>query len=425
MSSRPGRDGPLAPLRVPAFRLLWVAGFVSNIGTWMQTVGAQWQLVADDSSSVVVALVQTASAAPVLLLALPSGVLGEFLNRRTVMLVTQVVQLGASVALVALSAGGDLPASTLLAVTCVLGAASAVQMPAAQSVISDIVPRAQVADAASLSSISVNVARAGGPAVAGLTIAQFGITAVFIVNAASFVIYLGALIGWRNYRAPQTPAEPFLHAIYEGVRFVFRSSMVRSLYIRLAIFLVPANALWALLPVFAQRTLGLGANGYGVLLGVLGVGTIVGAALVAPWRGQWGVNGVLLASMTLFGTALCALLFTGDLWVIFLALVAGGAGWIGVIATVNAVVQASLPEHVLTRGLSIYQLVLYGCTAVGSAASGAVAVVVGADAVLVGAGAVILLLSVVQAFLPLAEPPRSVRRTADAAAKTAPRRQSL
>lgn len=405
MPSRPGRDGPLAALRVPAFRLLWAAGLVSNIGIWMQSVGAQWQLVADDSSPAVVAFVQTASAAPVLLLALPSGALGEFLNRRTVMLVTQVVQLGASLALVTLSAAGDLPASTLLALTFALGAASAVQMPAAQSVISDIVPREQVEDAASLSSISVNVARAVGPAVAGLAIAQFGITAVFTLNAASFVIYLVALIAWRNYRAPQTPAEPILHAIREGIRFVFHSSKVRSLYIRLAIFLVPANALWALLPVFAQRTLGLGADGYGLLLGVLGVGTIVGAALVTPWRGRWGVGGVLLASMTLFGLALCALLFTGDLWVIFLALVAGGAGWIGVIATVNAVVQASLPEKVRTRGLSIYQLVLYGGTAVGSAVSGAVTVVVGTDAVLVGAGAVILLLAAVQALLPLADQP--------------------
>lgn len=405
VSSRSGRDGPLAPLRVPAFRVLWVAGFVSNIGIWMQTVGAQWQLVADDSSPVVVALVQTASAAPVLLLALPSGVLGEFLNRRTVMLVTQVVQLGASLALVAMSAGDDLPASTLLTLTCVLGAASAVQMPAAQSVISDIVPREQVADAASLSSISVNVARAAGPAVAGLAIAQFGITAVFIVNAASFVIYLGALIAWRNYRAPQTPAEPFLHAMREGVRFVFRSSLVRSLCIRLAIFLVPANALWALLPVFAKRTLGLGADGYGLLLGVLGVGTIVGAVLAGPWHARWGTNRVLSASTTLFGLALCALLFTRDLWVIFLALVAAGAAWIGVIATVSAVVQASLPERVRTRGLSIYQLVLYGGTAVGSAVSGALAVAVGTDAVLVGAGAVVLLLTALQAFLPLADQP--------------------
>ncbi|WP_315105322.1 MFS transporter [uncultured Microbacterium sp.] len=405
VSSRSGRDGPLAPLRVPAFRVLWVAGFVSNIGIWMQTVGAQWQLVADDSSPVVVALVQTASAAPVLLLALPSGVLGEFLNRRTVMLVTQVVQLGASLALVAMSAGDDLPASTLLTLTCVLGVASAVQMPAAQSVISDIVPREQVADAASLSSISVNVARAAGPAVAGLAIAQFGITAVFIVNAASFVIYLGALIAWRNYRAPQTPAEPFLHAMREGVRFVFRSSLVRSLCIRLAIFLVPANALWALLPVFAKRTLGLGADGYGLLLGVLGVGTIVGAVLAGPWRARWGTNRVLSASTTLFGLALCALLFIRDLWVIFLALVAAGAAWIGVIATVSAVVQASLPERVRTRGLSIYQLVLYGGTAVGSAVSGALAVAVGTDAVLVGAGAVVLLLTALQAFLPLADQP--------------------
>lgn len=402
-SLRHGDGKALAPFGVPAFRLLWIAGIVSNIGTWMQSVGAQWQLVADGGSPAVVALVQTASAAAVLLLALPSGVLGEFLNRRSMMLVTQIVQLGASLLLVVLSALGDLPASTLLTLTFLLGAASAVQMPAAQSVISDIVPSAQVADAASLSSISVNVARAIGPALAGVVIAQFGITAVFIANAASFVVYLVALLVWRNYRAPQARPEPFLEATREGIRFVLSSSTVRALYIRLVVFLVPANALWALLPVFAQRTLGLGADGYGMLLGVLGAGAIVGAMLVGKWRARWGANGVLLASMALFGLAMCALLFTGQVGVILLALVAGGAGWIGVIATVNAVVQASLPDDVRTRGLSIYQLVLYGGTAVGAALSGALAVAVGTDAVLVGSGIAILMLTALQALRPFAD----------------------
>ena len=395
--------GSFGALAIPAFRLLWIAGFVSNIGTWMQSVGAQWQLVADGSSAAVVALVQTASTTPVLLLALPSGVLGEFHNRRSVMVVTQAVQLGASLTLVTLSTTGNLVTGSLLTLTFVLGAASAIQMPAAQSVISDIVPRSQVAGAASLSSVSVNVARAVGPAIAGLVIAQLGITAVFIANAASFVIYMSALLAWRDYRAPVARPVSFVDATREGIRFVFGSSTVRGLSIRLVIFLVPGNALWALLPVFAQRTLGLGADGYGLLLGALGVGTIAGAALVTPWRSRWGTNAVLLVSMALFGLALCALLFTGDLEVVLLALVACGAGWIGVNSTVNAVVQASLPESVRTRGLSIYQLILYGSAAVGAAASGALAIVVGTGKVLVGSGVVILLLTAWQARLLLAD----------------------
>lgn len=407
-SSRRGH--PLAPLAVPAFRLLWTAGLVSNVGTWMQTIGAQWQLVADGSSPGLVSLVQTASAAPVLLLALPAGVIGEFLNRRSVMVVTQAVQLVASLVLVTLSAARDLPASTLLTLTVLLGAAAAVQMPAAQSVISDVVPRAQVLDAASLSSVSVNVARAIGPAAAGIVIAQFGITAVFVANALSFIVYLAALLLWRNYRPPKTHPEPFLNATREGVRFVLRSSTVRALYARLLIFLIPANALWALLPVFAQRTLGLGADGYGMLLGVLGAGAVLGAGLVSQGRARWGTNAVLLVSMGLFGLSLCALIFTAQMWAILAALVAAGAGWIGVIATINAVVQASLPAEVRTRGLSIYQLVLYGGTAIGAAMSGGAATLIGTGAVLVTSGIVISCLTIVQAVVPFTPGDSSRRR---------------
>nr|WP_314844179.1 MFS transporter [uncultured Microbacterium sp.] len=394
------RGRAFAPLGVSAFRLLWIAGLVSNIGTWMQSVGAQWQLVDSGASAAVVALVQTASAAPVLLLALPAGVIGEFLNRRSVLLVTQLVQLAASLVLVGLSATGHLPPETLLAVTFVLGCAAAVQLPASQAIVADIVPTAMIRDAASLSSISVNVARAVGPAAAGLLIAQLGVTAVFVANALSFTVYAGALLIWKTYRAPDTRPEPFIDATRAGLRYVFHSRIVRSLYLRLILFLLPANALWALLPVLAQTSLGLGAAGYGLLLAALGIGSVSGALLLAPLRARIGANRVLLISMALFGIALCAFLLDADLWVIGIAMIVAGAGWIGVIATVNGVVQAFLPTWVRTRGLSIYQLALFGGTAVGSALSGALAAPLGAGAVVVGAGVMIVVLALVQIFVP-------------------------
>lgn len=398
------RDHSFAALSVPAFRLLWIAGLISNIGTWMQSVGAQWQLVDDGSSAAVVALVQTASAAPVLLLALPSGVLGEFLNRRRVLIVTQIVQLGASLALALLSGGGGLTPAALLTLTFVLGAAAAVQMPAAQAITSDVVPARLIPDAASLSSISVNVARAVGPAAAGLLIAQLGVTAVFIANAASFVLYLVALLAWRTYVAPLSRPEPFLDATRAGLRYVLHARVIRSLYVRLVLFLLPANALWALLPVLAQKTFGLGAAGYGLLLAALGGGSIAGALLLRVARSRLGVNGVLLASMSGFGVALCALLLTNSLWVVGFAMVGAGMGWIGVIATVNGVVQGFLPAWVRTRGLSIYQLVLFGGTAVGSAVAGAIAGAVGAETVVVSAGFIILALATAQLLLPVRVP---------------------
>ena len=160
----------LAPLKLAAFRALWIAALVSNIGSWMQTVGAQWFLVESDASPVLIALVQSASAAPILLLGIPAGVLGEFLNRRTLLIWVQAAQVVIGLLLTVLTATGAMTPALLLSLTFLLGAASAVQLPAYQAIVPDIVPRELIRSAASLSSISVNLARAIGPAIAGVII---------------------------------------------------------------------------------------------------------------------------------------------------------------------------------------------------------------------------------------------------------------
>ena len=384
--ARAGWRSGFAPLALPLFRLVWLASIVSNIGSWMQTVGAQWLLVQDDSSPLLVALVQTASAAPVLLFAIPAGVIGEFLNRRLVLLWSQSVQLAVVLGLTYLTAVGQTTTMILLASTFVLGIISAIQLPAFQALVPDIVPAKLLIDAASLSSIGVNIARAVGPAVAGLVVSQFGVAAVFLLNALSFLVFLGVLFFWKTYRPPAIRPEPFGDATRAGIRYVRHSRIVRAILLRLAVFLIPANALWALLPTIAKSSLGFSASGYGLLLAALGAGSIIGA-FVLPWARRVGaVNGVVLASSVVFGAGLVVLVVSPTLWITIPALVATGLAWIGVIATINGTIQAFLPVWVRTRGLSFYQLVLFGCTAVGSAGAGMLAAVTDPGLVVVGAG---------------------------------------
>ncbi|MFE1665725.1 MFS transporter [Microbacterium sp. P02] len=375
-----------APLTVPIFRLVWLASLVSNIGSWMQTVGAQWLLVETNSSALLVALVQTASAAPVLIFAIPSGVIGEFLNRRLVLLYSQAVQLIVVLGLTYLTWIGQTTTLILLASTFALGIISAIQLPAFQALVPDIVPRNMLVDAASLSSIGVNIARAIGPAIAGLVVAQFGVAAVFFLNALSFVVFLGVLLFWKTYKPPVARHEPFVDATRAGTRYVLHSHIVRVILLRLAIFLVPANALWALLPTIAKGSLGLTASGYGLLLAALGAGSIIGA-FVLPWaRRVAAFNGVILLSSAVFGVGLVVLVLSPTLWVTFPVLVATGLAWIGVVATINGALQAFLPVWVRTRGLSFYQLVFFGCTAAGSAVSGVLAAIWGSEVVVIAAG---------------------------------------
>ncbi|MGC1214983.1 MAG: MFS transporter, partial [Micromonospora sp.] len=253
-----------APLRVAAFRSLWLAVLASNIGTWMQTVGAQWLLVDQPNAATLVSLVQTASMLPVLLLALPAGALADTFDRRRLLIAVQAFLAAVGVLLAALTAVGRMPPALLLTLTFALGVGQALTLPAWQAVIPELVPRAQLVSAAALGSISVNLARSVGPAVAGVLVAQAGVAVVFAVNAASFAIFAFALFRWRPDR-PESEPEPerFTAALRAGGRYVRHSPVVRRILLRAALFVVPGSALWALLPLVASHRLGLGAGGYG------------------------------------------------------------------------------------------------------------------------------------------------------------------
>jgi MFS family permease len=382
--------GPLAPLAVTIFRWLWSADVVSNIGGWMQTVGAQWFLVEQDASPAIIALVSTAAAAPVLLFGIPAGVLGEFANKRHLLIGVQSAQALVAGVLAVLTAVGAMTPALLLAFTFALGVASAIQLPAYQAFVPGVVPKPLVGEAASLSSIGVNVARAIGPAIAGVVIGSWGIPFVFALNALSFAGLLIVLILFKGYKPPAGDREPFMSATRAGLRYVLHAAVVRRIYFQLLIFIIPANALWALLPVLASSRLGLYSNGYGVLLAALGLGSIGGAFIVPKARAALGTNVLIVVASCSYGIGIAATALSQSLWITLPVLVLVGLSWIGVIATLNGTVQAFLPGWVRTRGLSIYQLVLFGGTAFGAAIIGALGGVFGTAPTMAGAGVAVV-----------------------------------
>jgi len=179
-----------APLRFGLFRALWLAVLVSNIGVWMQTVGAQWLLVRLPGAAILVALVQTADMLPDVLFGVVGGVLADTFNRRRLLISVQAFMVIAGAALTILTYAGQMPPALLLVFTFVLGSGSVVSLPAYQSLIPELVPRSQLVAAATLSSIGVNLARAVGPAIAGVLIAQLGVAAVFALGSipASWIV---------------------------------------------------------------------------------------------------------------------------------------------------------------------------------------------------------------------------------------------
>src|SRR6476646_10035200 len=241
MSSDASSASPTwAPLRSGAFRALFLAALTSNIGTWMQTVGAQWFLVERHASATTVALVQTASLSPTLILALFAGALADRVDRRRMLIVLQVYAAVAAGVLTAVAAAGALNPLSLLSLLFAIGCAAAMTTPAWQAIQPELVPREQFPAAMSLSGVTADAARAIGPPIAGVLVAVAGPKAVFAINAASFAIVVAALMAWK--RPPSTPVvdqEPLGQSVVTGLRYVRDSKPFCRILLRAALFAFP------------------------------------------------------------------------------------------------------------------------------------------------------------------------------------------
>ncbi|WP_426502156.1 MFS transporter [Dactylosporangium sp. McL0621] len=356
-----------SPLRIGVFRVLWLAVLGSQVGTWMQTVGAQWLLVDRPGAPALVSLVQTAGTLPVVLLALPAGVLADSLDRRRLLIWVQLFMLAIGVLLTGLTMAGQMTPPLLLALTFGLGCGMAMTNPTYQALIPELVPRAQLPSAAALGSVSVNLARAVGPAVAGVLIAHTGVAAVFGINAASFLLFAVVLFFWRRHPEPdEMLPEPFLAALRAGGRYVRHSPTLRRFLFRIELFVLPAVALWALLPVLASRRLHMGAGGYGLLLAALGAGAVGGAVMLPKLREALSDNRMLGIGSAIYALALAAVALVREPAVVVAALVPAGFAWIAVLSNANAGLQLFLPNWVRARGLGTYQSAFFGGQALGA-----------------------------------------------------------
>ncbi|MBC7380858.1 MAG: MFS transporter [Burkholderiaceae bacterium] len=388
-------SSPWSPWRHQAFRAIWIAGLVSNVGNWMQNVGAAWMMTSLTESIFMVALIQTASSVPSFLLALPAGAAADLVDRRRLMLCAQSVMLLVSIALSAATLTGHMTPWLLLGLTFALGCGNAFSMPAQQATTSDVVPQDEVPRAVVLSGISFNSARAVGPLVAGLLIAWAGSGVVFVANVLSFSVVIGLLWRWKNPRRNSAlPRERLLGGVAAGLRYVWHAPAMHSLVLRSTVFVCCSSALWALLPIVARQQLGLGAAGYGFMLGSLGVGSVLGAAIM-PWlRGRLGLTKMVALATFAFALASCILGFVPIMPLVCLALVLAGVAWIAINATISGAVHTSVAHWVRGRALAIHLLAFQGAMAGGAIFWGAVATYAGPSAAvaLSGIGAVLGLL---------------------------------
>jgi len=388
---RPPRQSAWVPLQHPVFRALWLATVASNVGTWMHDTAATWLMTSLSTSTLLVALMQTATSLPVLFLALPAGALADIVDRRRLLIITQSWMLAAAAVLGLLTVSGAMTPWLLLFLTFNLGLGLALNTPAWQATTPDLVPPAELTEAVALNGIATNIARAIGPAIGGLLVAALGSGAVFLINATSFLAVVFVLRGWKKEPRPTVmPAERVAGAIRAGVRYLRHAPAVRAVLIRCATFIMGASALWALLPVLARRELGLGAIGYGLLLGCLGAGAIVGGALLGWLRHRFSTDRIIAVSTIAYAAATLTLAWVRMVPVLAVALVICGFAWMAAMSLFNVSTQRASPDWARARMLSVYVLAFMGGMAVGAAVWGVVATAFGLPAALTGATAVLL-----------------------------------
>ncbi len=366
--------GAWSPLKIKLFRAMWLAILGSNVGTWVNDVAAAWVMAERTGSPLMVALVQSATTVPVVLLALVAGTLADIVDRRRYLLFTQGWMLLVAASLATLTALQMLTPPLLVALTFAMGCGAAMAMPAQAAIVSELVPRPMLASAVALNSIGINIARSLGPAIGGLIVAQLGAGWAFGLNALSFAAMLWVLFTWKqDVQASSLPPEGFGAGLRAGLRYALRAGRLQAVLIKSAGFFFFASAVTALLPLVVRGEMKGGAGTYGLLLGCIGIGAVTGALLLPRLRARLDRD-----LLVLLATLACALSLLGLAWLrhwalLPVAMLVNGFAWITVLSSLQIAAQTAVPAWVRARALSLYIMVFSLGMAAGGLSWGSIA----------------------------------------------------
>jgi MFS family permease len=370
-------------LRHETFRAIWIAAIFSYVGNWLQDIGESWLMLSLTSHAVLIAMVTTSASIPAFMLMMPAGVLSDRFDRRSILVVSQGALVVVAAVLAATTALGVVSPAIILFSSACLGAGSAISTPAWQTLVPELVPRAEMPEAVTLNSVAFNIARAVGPAIGGLILSLAGPAATFGLNALSFLGVIYALQVYPDVRRVATrprsrsAGEPFHRALLGVFSYARKSKSLRALYVAVAVFAVSAATIPALLPLFAKETLGTSARGYGLLLGALGAGAVLAALVLRRVRSVVSARALIATSFALYGISTFAATFAPSIGVAVVLLVPAGVGWLSSLTTLNALVQLSSPRWIKARAMALYQLSFLLFWSIGATVGGAFAMRVG------------------------------------------------
>ncbi|MGL9623227.1 MFS transporter [Bradyrhizobium sp. U531] len=395
-------DGITAPLRVLAFRRIWLASLLSNLGILIQGVGAAWAMTQMASSADKVALVQSALMFPVMLIAIPAGALADMHDRRIVALVSLCITLVGAIVLTTLAWLDLVTPNGLLALCFAVGGGMALLGPAWQSSVGEQVPSDALPAAVALNGISYNIARSAGPAIGGIVVATAGAVAAFALNALLYLPLIAALFVWKRHAEPsRLPPETLNRAIVSGVRYIINSPSIKIVLVRSFFMGLIGGAIIALLPLVARDLLQGGAKTYGIMLSAFGVGAVVGALSITEVRKRMSGEAAIRTCALSMAGAIATVGLSSEAILTAVALILAGAVWMLAWVLFSIGVQLSAPRWVAGRSLAAYQAVSSGGIAFGSWGWGHLTDAAGVDTALLISAALMFVSPLLGVWLPM------------------------
>jgi len=372
-SGQPSRSA-FSPLKIRVFRSIWLANLVSNVGTWMQDVGAGWLMTTLAPDPFMVSLVQVSVVLPGFFLTLPAGVLADIVDRRLFILtaISWMTLMASAITLMTFT--GAITPWSLIGFTLALGLGSSMMMPAFTSMIPDLVPQKELVGAVTLNSISQNITRAVGPALAGGLIALAGPAPVFLLNALSFAGIFFVIFRYRSMQPRSTlPSERFFGALRVGLAFLSQSPALQTVIVRALAFFFMMSGLFAFLPLIVRQEVQAGPQAYGLLLTCMGAGAVTVGFALPRLRGRFSSDTIVAAGTTVGAVTLLGLANIRSVPPLAAIMFIGGGAWISVVSSLQVAAQLSLPAWVRARGMALYIATFMGSMALGSATWGRVA----------------------------------------------------
>lgn len=378
----PGRYGAL---RIPAFRMWFIASIVSNIGSWMQIVAQGWLVLQLTNSPFYLGLVGLVRAVPTIAFSLVGGVLADRFDRRRILLVTQAVAGTSSVVLALLTWAGVVTVWHILTIAFVASIFFAVDNPTRQALVPDIVGRENVTSAIGLNSAAWNGAAIVGPSIAGVLLTVVSAAGLFLLNGLSYLAVIAAVLMLPALPQRASARRSAMGQLADGLRYMRRSRAVWGLLALIAVPSILARPYIQLMPVFARDILGRGSAGYGLLMAASGLGALAGALVTASLGGA-ARRGVLLLSVTLaLGITLVGFSESSSFGLSLCLAAALGATSTLMMSLTNSLLQGIVADEMRGRVLSVYTLIAGGLMPLGSMLLGSAGAAIGVQlAVLLG-----------------------------------------